>query len=156
MSNWDAVWYLGPRAHEPGFARDHHELLALMAPRSFLLLAGGSADGPESGAYIAAAQPVWRLLGAPEKLVGLLHGSGTRLPAECARRCRGFSRIGATVARTCMHLASKHCFDFILEIKIVISIVACAGVTFPTPTSEVLHESTMVLCLPAAPRVRGG
>ena len=90
MSNWDAVWYLGPRAHEPGFARDHHELLALIAPRSFLLLAGGSADGPESGAYIAAAQPVWRLLGAPEKLVGLLHGNGHAYPPNARAAAEAF------------------------------------------------------------------
>src|SRR5439155_24882510 len=38
FSNWDAAWYLGPSIKEPTFTRDHHELLALVAPRPFLLL----------------------------------------------------------------------------------------------------------------------
>jgi pimeloyl-ACP methyl ester carboxylesterase len=68
FSNWDARWYLGARIKEPGFAMDHHQLIALIAPRPFLLIGGGSADGPQSWPYIAANLPVYRLFGAEERL----------------------------------------------------------------------------------------
>jgi Dienelactone hydrolase family len=68
FSNWDAPWYLGPRIREPGFPRDNHELIALIAPRPFLLIGGGSADGPQSWPYVAAALPIYRLFGAEEHL----------------------------------------------------------------------------------------
>ena len=64
FSNWDAPWYLGPRIRQPGFDREHHELIALVAPRPFLLLAGNSADSDKSAAFIEAARPVYELLGA--------------------------------------------------------------------------------------------
>src|SRR5207237_6527129 len=68
FSNWDADWYLGRQIHAPGFRHDHQELLALIAPRAFLLVGGGSADGPQSWPYVEAALPVWRLFGAEERL----------------------------------------------------------------------------------------
>ena len=37
FSNWDAPWYLGPRIRQPGFAREHHELLALIAGEDRLM-----------------------------------------------------------------------------------------------------------------------
>ena len=36
FSNWDAAWYLGPSIKEPSFTHEHHELLALAAPRPVL------------------------------------------------------------------------------------------------------------------------
>src|SRR5205085_11358947 len=45
FSNWDALWYLGPTIKEPAFTHEHHELLALAAPRPFLLIAALSPDG---------------------------------------------------------------------------------------------------------------
>lgn len=86
MSNWDAVWYLGPAAKEPGFAREHHELLALAAPRPFLLVGGDSADGAASWPFIAAAQPVYRLYGEPPRLGLLNHGKGHTVPPEMQSR----------------------------------------------------------------------
>jgi len=82
FSNWDAVWYLGPDIKKPEFIRDHHELLAMTAPRPFLLLAGNSADNDKSWAFIEAALPVYRLLGAPENVGWLNHGLGHRYGAE--------------------------------------------------------------------------
>ena len=61
FSNWNAPWYLGPAVDEPGFAHDHHELLALCAPRPFLLIGGESADGDKGWPYIEAALPVYKL-----------------------------------------------------------------------------------------------
>lgn len=65
-SNWDAPWYLGPGIRRPDFALDHGQVLALVAPRAFLLIGGDSADGDRSWPYIAEAIPVWMLTGAPE------------------------------------------------------------------------------------------
>ena len=78
FSNWQDVWYLGKDIQQPGFARDHHELLAFIAPRPFLLLAGNSADTDKSWAFIDAARPVYQLLGAPENIGWFNHGLGHR------------------------------------------------------------------------------
>ena len=59
-----------------------HEVLALIAPRGFLLLAGESADGDRSWAFIEAVRPVYRLLGAEGKLGWLNHRLGHRYPPE--------------------------------------------------------------------------
>lgn len=84
FSNYDQVWYFGPHINEPGFGRDNHELLGMIAPRPFLLLAGNSADNDRSWAYIQAALPVYKLLGAPQNLGWFNHGLGHRY-AEQAR-----------------------------------------------------------------------
>lgn len=90
QSNWQDVWYLGPRVKEPGFARDHHELLALAAPRAFLLIGGGSADGPASVPYLDAARPVYRALGAEKALRFLDHGLGHKYPPEARTVAEAF------------------------------------------------------------------
>ncbi len=86
QSNWDAVWYLGPEILEPGFAREHHELLALIAPRPFLLLAGGrgkgASDTEASWLLLEAARPVYALFGADKQLGWFNHGLGHRYGAE--------------------------------------------------------------------------
>jgi dienelactone hydrolase len=76
FSNWAAPWYFGAKINQPGFPRENHEVLALIAPRAFLLLAGDSADGDRSWAFIAAAKPVYDLLGAPEQVGWLNHHQG--------------------------------------------------------------------------------
>ncbi len=52
FSNWDDIWYLGKEIHE--FGHQQHEVLALAAPRPFLLIGGGDADGQKSLPYIEA------------------------------------------------------------------------------------------------------
>ena len=59
----------------PGFEHDHHELIALTAPRAFLLIggsqaedSGGDSDDLESWGYFNRAKEVYRLLGVPERL----------------------------------------------------------------------------------------
>jgi len=64
MSNWEAASYLGPQVKAPGFNHDHEELLALIAPRAFLLIGGDSADTDCGLDYVRAAQPVYDLAGA--------------------------------------------------------------------------------------------
>lgn len=86
MSNWDAEWYLGQRVKDPGFAREHHELLALVAPRPFLLVGGDSADGAASWPFVSAALAVYRLYGEPPRLGLLNHKKGHAVPPEIEPR----------------------------------------------------------------------
>jgi dienelactone hydrolase len=82
FSNWAASWYLGPRITRPDCKLEHDQLLALVAPRAFLLLAGDSADGDRSWAFIQAVRPVYDLLGAPNNLGWFNHHLGHRYAPE--------------------------------------------------------------------------
>ena len=96
FSNYDAPWYLGEGIHSrPDL--DHHQLVAIAAPRPLLLLGGGrvepnregghpGADGIESWNYLEAARPAYELLGDPDHLGFLLHDQGHWVPkhAEAA------------------------------------------------------------------------
>jgi dienelactone hydrolase len=102
-SNWYAPWYLDwmhafpdiptPQhtvlslldtdPHRPGFEHDHHELLALAAPRPFLLIGGSleeastnGSDDLQSWGYINRAREVYRLLGVEERLLYVPTGDG--------------------------------------------------------------------------------
>ena len=86
FSNWEAPWYLGPAIKEPTFSHEHHELLALAAPRPFLLLGGNSADGDRGWPFIAAALPVYELYGKPPRLGQFTHGKGHAVPPEAEAR----------------------------------------------------------------------
>jgi dienelactone hydrolase len=85
-SNWNAPWYLGDAIHRPGFPLDHGQLLALAAPRAFLLVGGNSADGDKSWPYIEAVLPVWKLNRAPEAIGLLKHRQGHTIPAVALER----------------------------------------------------------------------
>ena len=74
FSNWDDPWYLGKEIHE--FNHQHHELLALCAPKPFLLIGGDSADGAKSLPYIEAVLPVYNLYGKTKNIELLNHGQG--------------------------------------------------------------------------------
>lgn len=82
-TNWDAPWYLGQSIRDERFPLNHHQLLALIAPRPFLVLGGetgpGAADGDRSWPLLEAALPVWRLYGEPSRLGLLNHGRGHSL-----------------------------------------------------------------------------
>ena len=68
----------------PGFEHDHHELLALAAPRPFLLIGGkgdsedngGDSDDLQSWGYCNRAKEVYRLLGVPDRLQFVLTSNG--------------------------------------------------------------------------------
>lgn len=66
---------LNPDTARPGFEHDHHELIALTAPRAFLLIGGsqsedhgGDSDDLESWGYVNRAREVYQLLGIPERV----------------------------------------------------------------------------------------
>jgi len=86
FSNWDAPWYLGEQIRRDTFTREHHELLALVAPRPFLLLGGNSADGDRSWPFIEAALPVYKLYEGTPRLGLFNHNQGHSVPPEAERR----------------------------------------------------------------------
>lgn len=86
-SNWDAPWYLGPAARDAGIQHDHHELLAFIAPRSFLVVGGGAADGDHARPYVDAAAAIYRLFpGASERLELWVHQGGHAVPLDVRDR----------------------------------------------------------------------
>ncbi|HNR71592.1 MAG: acetylxylan esterase [Verrucomicrobia bacterium] len=90
FSNWEAPWYFGRQIQQPGFQRENHEVLALAAPRAFLLLAGDSADDDRSWEFIQAARPVYELLGAARNLGWLNHHQGHRYAPEARAAAEAF------------------------------------------------------------------
>lgn len=94
FSNWHDDWYLGKQIKAEGFAHDHHQLLALCAPRPFLLIGGDSADGDKSWPYIDAAMPVYRLAGG-RPLLGLFnHKQGHAVPPIAEKRIQEWLLAG--------------------------------------------------------------
>jgi dienelactone hydrolase len=85
FSNWDAEWYLSSAINAPAFTREQHELVALAAPRPFLLIGGDSADGDRSWPFIEAALPVYRLFGGTPRVGLLNHKGGHAVPPEAER-----------------------------------------------------------------------
>ena len=85
QSNWEADWYLGP---DVPAAFDHHQLLALAAPRAMLVQGGGegAADGAASWPFVAAALPVYRLHAGPAALGLDVHDGGHRLTDRAVAR----------------------------------------------------------------------
>ncbi|PQO40948.1 alpha/beta hydrolase family protein [Blastopirellula marina] len=86
FSNWDAVWYLGSDVHNRDFNLSHHELLALIAPRPFLVLGGeqgrGCSDGERSWPAILSGQKIAALYGEPVRIGLYNHGEGHSLSWE--------------------------------------------------------------------------
>lgn len=74
-TNWTADWYWGTTVpgHDPEAA--HHELLALLAPRPFFLIAGQT-DSRRSWQYMEKARNVYTLYHAAHHLGGIDHASG--------------------------------------------------------------------------------
>ena len=86
FSNWDAPWYLGDRLKKPDFGHEQHELLGLIAPRSFLLIGGDSADGDRCWPFITAALPVYKLFGPVARLGLYNHKQGHKVPPAAEER----------------------------------------------------------------------
>ncbi|PHS18726.1 MAG: sialidase [Blastopirellula sp.] len=90
FTNWDAPWYLGPEIKQANFSHDHHELLALIAPRPFLVLGGetgrGCSDGQRTWPYVQQAQLVCELLNAPVRMGLLNHHQGHSLSWEIGEK----------------------------------------------------------------------
>jgi dienelactone hydrolase len=89
-TNWEAPWYVGDQVKRPEFGHDHHELLALVAPRPFLVLGGDSADGEISRPFVEAAVKVFRLYGVEERLRLVNHKKGHSFPSEAQIEAYGW------------------------------------------------------------------
>ena len=86
FSNWNAGWYLGKAIDALDFRHEQHELLALAAPRPFLLLGGDSADGDQSWPYIEAALPIYKLYRESARLGLFNHKQGHAVPPIAEER----------------------------------------------------------------------
>ncbi len=83
FSNWEAPWYWGDKEF---FGREHHELLAMVAPRAFLLIGGNASDGDQSWPFIDAVLPVYRFYGEPCPVGLYSHGQGHTIPPLAEQR----------------------------------------------------------------------
>jgi dienelactone hydrolase len=82
MSNWTDSWYLTDKMKKHIPALEHHQLLALAAPRPILIVAGDSADTDASWTFVKAALPVYELLKAGDRIGLHNHHGGHALPKE--------------------------------------------------------------------------
>jgi dienelactone hydrolase len=85
MSNWTDPWYLTAKMNDHIPAHENHQVLALCAPRPILILGGDSADGDASWPFVHAALPVYRLLGAGDR-IGLVNHHGKHSFPRAARQ----------------------------------------------------------------------
>ncbi|MDB4638166.1 dienelactone hydrolase family protein, partial [bacterium] len=97
-TNWDAPWYLGQGINNPGFSLNHHQLLALCAPRPLLLMGGesgsGAADGDRSWPYVSEAQNVYELHRKKTSLALFNHRQGHAIPLIARERMIDWLRWG--------------------------------------------------------------
>src|SRR5262249_6657851 len=85
MSNWCDVWYLTEKMKPLIPEMENHQVLALAAPRPFLVLGGDSADGDASWPFVKAVLPVYELLGAKDRVGLINHKAGHKFPVEARR-----------------------------------------------------------------------
>lgn len=76
FSNYSDPWYFGPRIKLLAEGADQDDLLALIAPRPFLLVAGEDSDGDKSLSVLRRAARAYESLGAPGSLFFLNHRTG--------------------------------------------------------------------------------
>ena len=93
MQEHTVLSLVNPYRTPPGFEHDHHEVLALAAPRPFLLIGGSqsednghNSDDLQSWGYFNRAREVYRLLGVPERIQFVSTADGQAQRAAC-RSC---------------------------------------------------------------------
>lgn len=84
MSNWTDPWYLTSKIKPSIPEMEHHQVLALIAPRPILIMGGNSADGDSSWPFIKAVLPIYKLFDAEEK-IGLINHQGKHTFPQAAR-----------------------------------------------------------------------
>lgn len=82
FTNYHDPWYLGPDIKKPDCNLHAHEVVALIAPRAWLLIGGNHTDGDKSWPYVEAVLPIWRLLGKPGNAGLFVHTQGHSVPME--------------------------------------------------------------------------
>jgi dienelactone hydrolase len=86
FSNYDDFWYFDGSLRNLDKATDQHELLAIMAPRPFLLIGGDEYDDNRSWYYINAARSIYRLYEKPYQIGYFNHHTGHTPTPEAAWR----------------------------------------------------------------------
>ena len=76
FTNYEDFWYLGERIKDLPPGADHHELLALVAPRPYMLIMGEDSDNDKSWTYINAARKVYDVFGKPRRIGAFNHRTG--------------------------------------------------------------------------------
>ncbi len=82
FTNYHDPWYLGSDIRKEGFGLRAHEVVALIAPRAWLLIGGNSADGNKSWPYVESVLPIYRLLGKTDACGLFVHEKGHAVPPE--------------------------------------------------------------------------
>ena len=85
MSNWTDAWYLTEKMKPHIPEMENHQVLALVAPRPFLVVGGDDADGDKSWAFIKEVLPVYQLLGAGDRVGLVNHKQKHTFPKEARR-----------------------------------------------------------------------
>lgn len=85
FSNYDDYWYLGETTQSLEKGTDQHELLALIAPRPFLLIGGDSADNDRTWHYVNAVRPIYQRNGTPYQIGYFNHRTGHSPTPEAVR-----------------------------------------------------------------------
>lgn len=84
FTNYEDFWYLGERIRDLPAGSDHHELLALIAPRPYMLIIGEDSDKDKSWTYINAARKVYDVFGKPRRIGAFNHRTGHTPTPESA------------------------------------------------------------------------
>jgi dienelactone hydrolase len=82
MSNWTDPWYLTEAMKQHIPAMENHQVMALIAPRPFLIMGGESADGAASWTFVKEVRSVYQLLGAGDRVGLHIHRAGHAFPAR--------------------------------------------------------------------------
>lgn len=85
MSNWTDAWYLTEKMKPFIPKMENHLVLALVAPRPFLILGGDSADGDASWPFVQAVLPLYKLLDAGDRIGMHNHKAKHTFPTEARR-----------------------------------------------------------------------
>jgi dienelactone hydrolase len=80
MSNWTDPWYLGEVMKQSIPALENHQVMALIAPRAFLVMGGENADGNASWVFVKEARQVYKLVGAGDHIGLYNHKAGHSFP----------------------------------------------------------------------------
>jgi hypothetical protein len=82
FTNYQDPWYLGPEIRKEGFDLYALEVVALIAPRAWLLIGGNNTDGDKSWPYVEAVLPIYRVLRHPGAVGLFVHDKGHAVPPE--------------------------------------------------------------------------
>ena len=100
FTDWEDERYLGKGIQAPDFNLNHHQLLAMAAPRAFLILAGESGppapstdDGDRTWQLVEPVLPVYRLFDDTPRIGLFNHRQGHTIPPQAFERISEWLRM---------------------------------------------------------------